>query len=86
MSADRAAALAWFLRGVREDKGWSRDRLGRETGLSVNTIRAIESGGVKAQGTKEPGFFTVLAIVDALGIAMSQLVSAIETATGDARR
>lgn len=85
MSADRAAALARFLRGAREDAGWSRDRLGRATGLSVNTIRAIESGGVKARGTREPGLFTVVAIIDALGIEISRMMAAIAGSAGGTR-
>lgn len=47
---------------------WSRDRLGRATGLSVATIRAIETGRIR-----EPGFFTIVAIARALGVDMSEL-------------
>ncbi|OBG88663.1 helix-turn-helix transcriptional regulator [Mycolicibacterium farcinogenes] len=77
VSLDRAAMLAQFLRARREAQGWSRDRLGRETGLSVNTIRAIESGGLKVRGTTEPGFFTIVAIAGALRIDVAELLIAI---------
>lgn len=63
-----ATALAQLLRMRRERLQWSRDRLGRVTGLSVATVRAIETGRVR-----EPGFFTIVAMARALGIAMSEL-------------
>ncbi|MFV8141860.1 helix-turn-helix domain-containing protein [Mycolicibacterium senegalense] len=68
VAARDAAALALVLRRRREDLQWSRDRLGRTTGLSVATVRAIETGRVR-----EPGFFTVLAMAHALGLGLSEL-------------
>ncbi len=68
VAARDAAALARLLRARRESMDWSRDRLGRATGLSVATIRAIETGRIR-----EPGFFTIVAIARALGVDMSEL-------------
>lgn len=68
VAAHDTAALAQLLRTRRDGLGWSRDRLGRATGLSVATVRAIETGRVR-----EPGFFTVVAMARALGIGMSEL-------------
>lgn len=64
----QAVRLGTALRQAREDRGWSRDKLGRETGLASNTIRAIERAG-----TCEPGFFTVAAIARALEIGLAEL-------------
>lgn len=68
VSVRETAALARLLRTRRECLQWSRDRLGRATGLSVDTVRAIETGRVR-----EPGFFTVVAMARALGIDMAEL-------------
>ncbi|MGO9103018.1 MAG: helix-turn-helix domain-containing protein [Mycobacterium sp.] len=70
VAAHDAAALAQLLRRRRESLEWSRDRLGRATGLSVATVRAIETGRVR-----EPGFFTIVAMARALGIGMSELAA-----------
>lgn len=70
VAADDAAALAQLLRRRRESLEWSRDRLGRATGLSIATVRAIETGRVQ-----EPGFFTIVAIARALGIGMAELTA-----------
>ena len=70
MAAHDAAVLAQLLRRRRESLKWSRDRLGRATGLSIATVRAIETGRVQ-----EPGFFTIVAMARALGIGMSELTA-----------
>lgn len=68
VAARDAAALAQLLRRRREELQWSRDRLGRATGLSAATVRAIETGRVQ-----EPGFFTVVTMARAMGIGLSEL-------------
>lgn len=67
---EQAEHLATRLRGIREERGLSQERLAAEAGLSVATIRKIEKGAVV-----EPGFFTVLSIADALGVTANDLVA-----------
>lgn len=71
VTAEQAQRLGAFLRQRRTELGWSRDRVGRMTGLSSSTIRSVETAAVH-----EPGFFTVAALVEALGLA-PQTVHAI---------
>ena len=51
----------------RECKGWTLRDLERETGVSNALISQIETGKVK-----DPGFSTVVRIVEALGISMER--------------
>lgn len=51
----------------RECKGWTLRDLERETGISNALISQIETGKVK-----DPGFSTVVRLVEALGISMER--------------
>lgn len=51
----------------RECKGWTLRRLERECGVSNALISQIERGEVK-----DPGFTTVVKILDALGIKLDR--------------
>lgn len=51
----------------RECKGWSQRRLEKESGISNPLISQIETGQIK-----DPGFTTVVALLDALGIKLDR--------------
>jgi len=53
----------------REEKGWSREKLAVESGVSYNTIVKIEYGGIK-----NPKIETVSNLAKALGVKIDDLV------------
>jgi transcriptional regulator with XRE-family HTH domain len=63
-----AEAIGRRIRAEREARGWSQERLGRETGLSRETIRRAE------QGQAIPGGTTLNAIAVAFGLTLSGLL------------
>jgi DNA-binding XRE family transcriptional regulator len=64
----RAAALAERIRSAREDADITQQQLASRAGVALSTLRKIETGGIT-----EPGYFTILAIVSALGISLPEL-------------
>lgn len=76
LPARASAALSKMVGVQRRDKQWSQQRLAQEAGVSIGTVRAIESGS-----TKDPGVFTVRSIATALGMTLDQLVKPQEDAT-----
>ncbi|KOG53155.1 hypothetical protein ADK76_29010 [Streptomyces griseoflavus] len=64
----RAQALARQVRVLRESRGWSRERLAKETGLHSRTVIRLESAGAA-----EPGFFTMGALATALEVSLDEL-------------
>jgi transcriptional regulator with XRE-family HTH domain len=65
---DHSHALAQRVRALREDRGWTRERLAKEAGIAVGTLGRLENGGAI-----QPGFFTVGAVADVLGVALDDL-------------
>ncbi|TDP92024.1 helix-turn-helix protein [Labedaea rhizosphaerae] len=65
---ERGEALGAALRAARGDR--SMVEVAARAGLSVETLRKIERGRVPT-----PAFFTVVAIAEALGVPLSDLVS-----------
>lgn len=57
-----------WLRALREQAGLTQEQLAASAGVAVATVRKIETGAVV-----EPGYFTVLALVRALGARHSDL-------------
>jgi len=53
----------------REKKGWSREKLAVEAGISYNTIVKIEDGRIK-----DPRISTVIKLSKAFGIKLDTLV------------
>ncbi len=53
--------LSARLRALREQAGLTQEQLAAAAGVAVATVRKIETGAVV-----EPGYFTVLALVQAL--------------------
>jgi transcriptional regulator with XRE-family HTH domain len=66
--AEQAKVLAARLRALREEANLSREQLAARAGLAVATVRNIETGTVT-----EPGFFTIAALVNALGARFTDL-------------
>jgi transcriptional regulator with XRE-family HTH domain len=66
--AAQAAQLAGQLRELRESAGITQERLAAEAGVSIATVRKIETGVVV-----EPGYFTVMALMGVLGISPDDL-------------
>ncbi|WP_434582155.1 helix-turn-helix domain-containing protein [Carbonactinospora thermoautotrophica] len=60
--------LAARLRQLREARGWSREYLAGLSGVPVRTLVRLE-----AEGTAEPGFFTVAALATALDVSLDEL-------------
>lgn len=58
------------IRSLREAKGWSLKRLSTNSDISVAAIQKIESGAAN------PSLLTVIAIIEALGESVDQVVSA----------
>lgn len=64
----QAAHLARELRELRENAGLTQERLAARAGVGIATVRKIETGAVV-----EPGYFTILALMGALGTSPSDL-------------
>jgi transcriptional regulator with XRE-family HTH domain len=54
---------------LREGKGWSREKLAVESGVSYNTIVKIEYGGIE-----NPKISTVISLAKALDVKIDELV------------
>lgn len=63
--------LAACVRRLREDRQWSRQQLASAADVSVRTVERLEQ-----EGTANPGFFTVGALADALGVQLDDLLRA----------
>jgi transcriptional regulator with XRE-family HTH domain len=80
--AEQAGRLAEWLRDRRVQAGMSQEQLAGRAQVAVATVRKIEKGVVI-----EPGYFTVLALMHALGATREDMAglrpttSAAQTAT-----
>ena len=66
--ARQAAHLAGRLRQLRTAAGITQERLASDAGVAISTLRKIETGAVV-----EPGYFTVMALIGALGASHEDL-------------
>jgi len=66
--------LAGRLRQFRERARKTQEEVAAAAGLSVATVRKIETGAVT-----EPGYFTVLAIASAIGASIADLAELAAT-------
>ena len=62
-------SLGRKIRSLREARNWSLRRLSSNSGVSVAAIQKIEAGA------SNPSLVTVVAIIDALGASVDQLIS-----------
>ncbi|HRP99496.1 MAG TPA: helix-turn-helix transcriptional regulator [Terrimesophilobacter sp.] len=74
LDAQASAALSARVGEARRFRGWSQQRLAVQAGLSIGTVRAIETGRIK-----DPGIFTVRSIALALGLSLNEMV--VDTAS-----
>jgi transcriptional regulator with XRE-family HTH domain len=74
-SHDQARALAQRVRALREDHGWTRERLAKKAGIAVGTLSRLES-----EGAIQPGFLTVGAVAEALAVSLDDLFRATQVA------
>ena len=65
---EQAERLAARLRALRERAGMSQEQLAVRAEVSVATVRKIETVAVV-----EPGYFTILAMLRALGVTNEEL-------------
>jgi transcriptional regulator with XRE-family HTH domain len=64
----QAAELAGKLRERRQSAGITQEQLAAMAGVGIATVRKIETGVVI-----EPGYFTVMALMSALGTSPDEL-------------
>jgi len=57
------------LKGYRNKKGWSQEKLAREAGVSYQTVIKIERGYIRS-----PRLDTILKIAKALGVSLDNLI------------
>jgi len=57
------------LSKIRNEKGWSQERLAQEAGISYNTLIKIERKGIK-----NPKIETVIKLATALNVSVDYLI------------
>lgn len=73
----RARILARRIRTLREERGWTCDRLANEAGVHTRTVVRLES-----EGAVQPSFFTVAAVAEALNTTLDGLYATTRTSPG----
>jgi transcriptional regulator with XRE-family HTH domain len=66
---EQAEQLRRQLRDLREQAGFTQEQLAARAHVAVATVRKIEKGAVI-----EPGYFTVIALLQALGTGQQDKV------------
>lgn len=72
--------LANLLRTERLARERSQESIARQAGLALSTVRKIESNHIR-----EPGVFTVIALLQALEVPIAQLINVAEEAPSAGR-
>ena len=67
--ARRLLAFGSSVREVRDEAGWSQERLAAECGLDRTYVSGVE------RGVRNIGLLNMLRIADALGVEVSRLVA-----------
>ena len=57
------------LKALRNQKGWSQEKLAREANISYHTVIKLEQSGIK-----NPRIETVIKLADALEVSLDKLV------------
>ena len=57
------------LKSIRNEKGWSQEKLAREANISYHTVIKIEQSVIK-----NPRIETVIKLADALGVSIDKLL------------
>jgi len=58
------------LKNLREQKGWTQEKLAQEAGISYHTVIKIERGFIK-----DPRIGTVINLAKALGVSLDKIVN-----------
>jgi len=61
--------LAAYIKRHREHNGTTQEDLAHDADIALSTLQAIEAA------RREPGWSTVMAVLDALGLSLSQLAT-----------
>lgn len=72
-----ARVLAQRVRSLREDRGWSRERLAKEAGIPASTLGRLENAG-----TIQSRFFTAGALAEDLGLSLGRPVTTVQGEPG----
>lgn len=70
--------LARLVRREREARKQSQESVARQAGLATSTVRKIESNSIR-----EPGVFTVLALMGALELDFAELQALVRAELDD---
>ena len=73
LDTQASGALSARIARTRQMRGLSQQSLAERAGVSIGTVRAIETGK-----TRDPGVFTVRTIAFALGLTLDQIVTSLE--------
>ncbi len=58
------------IKALREQKGWTQEKLAQEAGISYQTLIKIEHGGIK-----NPRLETLIKIAKSLEVAIDKLIN-----------
>jgi transcriptional regulator with XRE-family HTH domain len=58
------------LKNLREQKGWTQEKLAQEAGISYHSVIKIERGFIK-----DPRIGTVINLAKALGVSLDKIVN-----------
>lgn len=64
----QSTALGSLIRRLRDEHGWTQERLAREAGITVTCLSNLERGA-----TEDPNLQTIAGLADALGVTPSEL-------------
>ncbi len=67
-------ALGLAIKELREARGWTQEELASHAGTTVGTISRVEAA------KNAPAWATVMQIIDALGMPLTELARAVEKA------
>ena len=67
MSATGPSAIGTRALGLRQKRGWSREKLAAEAGVSLATVRRLERGNY-------PQVEHLIAIADCLDVSLDDLI------------
>ncbi len=67
-------ALGLAIKELREARGWTQEELASNAGTTVGTISRVEAA------KNAPAWATVMQIIDALGVSLTELARAVEKA------
>jgi transcriptional regulator with XRE-family HTH domain len=64
----QAAGFGGLIRRLRDERGWTQERLAREAGITITCLSNLERGA-----TKDPNTETISGLASAFGLQPSEL-------------